>query len=90
MGGGLPLEGVVAEKFVPSLESLSSLGFKEKIMGCPGNFARCPGRLQVFKKFVQKKVRAHFSFPSCQVPKKGQSKPKERRRRRAEKQVSKI
>ena len=38
-GGGLPLEGVVAKKFVPSLESLSSLGFEEKNLGCPGNFA---------------------------------------------------
>ena len=27
-GGGLPREGVVAEKFVFSLESLSSLGFE--------------------------------------------------------------
>ena len=29
-GGGLPREGVVAEKFVPFLKSLSSLGFKEE------------------------------------------------------------
>ena len=36
---GLPREGVVAEKFVPSLESLSSLGFEERNLGCPGNFA---------------------------------------------------
>ena len=34
-GGDLPREGVVAEKFVPSLESLSSLG-----LGCCG-----PGKL---------------------------------------------
>ena len=38
-GGGLPREGVVAEKFVPSLESLSSLGFGERNLGCPGNSA---------------------------------------------------
>ena len=29
-GGGLPREGVAAENFVPSLESLSSLGFEER------------------------------------------------------------
>ena len=48
-GGGLPREGVVAEKFVPSLESLSSLGFEERNLGCPGNFAgisRTPGGIQ--------------------------------------------
>ena len=38
-GGGLPCEGVVAEKWVPALESLSSLGFEERNLGCPGNFA---------------------------------------------------
>ena len=38
-GGGLPREGVVAEKFVLSLESLSSLGFEERNLGCAGNFA---------------------------------------------------
>ena len=63
-GGGLPLEGVVAEKFMPSVESLSSLGFEERNLGCPGNFAgmsRTPGGVQ---KVCAKKVRAHFSFPS--------------------------
>ena len=48
-GGGLPREGVVAEKFVPSLESLSSLGFEERNLGCPGSFAgmsRTPGGVQ--------------------------------------------
>ena len=62
-GGGLPREGVVAEKFVPSLGSLSSLGFEERNLGCPGNFAgmsRTPG---VFKRLCKQKVRAHFSFP---------------------------
>ena len=33
-GGGLPRQGVVVENFVPSLESLSSLGFEEKNLGC--------------------------------------------------------
>ena len=31
-GGGLPREGVVVEKFVPSLESLSSLGLERNSM----------------------------------------------------------
>ena len=38
-GGGLPREGVGVEKFVPSLESLSSLSFEERNLGCPGNLA---------------------------------------------------
>ena len=38
-GGGLPRKGVVAKNFVLSLESLSSLCFKERNLGCPGNFA---------------------------------------------------
>ena len=58
-GGGLPREGVVAEKLVPSLESLSSSGFEEKDLGCPENMPGCPGPLgvfkRVFKKYVQKK-----------------------------------
>ena len=48
-GGDLPCEGVVAEKFVPALESLSSLGFEERNLGCPANFAgmsRTPGGVQ--------------------------------------------
>ena len=56
-GGGLPLEGVVAENFVPALESLSSLGFEERNLGCPGNFAgmsRTPGGVQ---KVCAKKLR---------------------------------
>ena len=62
-GGGLPREGVVAEKFVPSLESLSSLGFEERNLGCAGNSAgmsRTPGGVQ---KLCAKKVCSHFSFP---------------------------
>ena len=62
-GGGLPLEGVVVENFVPALETSSSLGFEERNLGCPGNFAgmsRTPGGVQ---KVCAKKVRAHFSFP---------------------------
>ena len=51
------------KKFVPSLESLCSLGFEERNLGCRGNFAgmsRTPGDVQ---KVCAKKVRAHFSFP---------------------------
>ena len=62
-GGGLPREGAGVENFVPSLESLSSLGFEKRNLGCPGNFAgmsRTPGGVQ---KVCAKKVRAHFSFP---------------------------
>ena len=56
-GGGLPRKGVVAEKFVPSFESLSSLGFKERNLGHPKNFAGMsltPGGVQKVcaKKFV--------------------------------------
>ena len=45
------------EKFVPSLESLSSLGFEGRSLGCPGNLAgmsRTPGDVQrvCAKKFV--------------------------------------
>ena len=63
-GGGLPREGVVAENFVPALETLSSLGFEERNLGYPGIFAgmsRTPGGV---RKVRAKKVRAHFSFPS--------------------------
>ena len=61
-GGGLPREGVVAENFVPALESLSSLGFDERNPGCAGNFAgmsRTPGGVQ---KVCAKKLRALFSM----------------------------
>ena len=59
-GGGLPRERVVAEKFVPSLESLSSLRSEERNLGIlPG----CPGPLGVFKKFVQKKSVRKISPP---------------------------
>ena len=55
-GGGLPREGVVAENFVLSLESLSPLGFEERNLGCPGNFAgTVPDPWGCSKSFVQKK-----------------------------------
>ena len=62
-GGGLPLEGVVAENFVPALESLSSLGFEERNLGCPGNFAGMswtPGGVQ---KLRAKKTSCAFFVP---------------------------
>ena len=68
-GGGLPREGVVAENFVPTLETLSSLGFEERNPGCPGNFAgmsRTPGGVQ---KFVQKNfVRIFRSLITASAP----------------------
>ena len=62
-GGGLPREGVVAENFVPALETLSSLGFEERNPGCPGNFAgmsRTPGGVQ---KVCAKKTSCAFFVP---------------------------
>ena len=47
--GGLRREGMVAEKFAPSLERSSSFGFDESNLGCPGNFGRrcqTPGGVQ--------------------------------------------
>ena len=54
---------MVAKKFVPSLESLSSLGFEGRNLGCPrilAGISRTPGGAQTV---CAKKVRAHFSFP---------------------------
>ena len=62
-GGGLPLEGVGAENFVPALESLSSFGFEERNLGCPGIFAgmsRTPGGVQ---KVCAKKTSCAFFVP---------------------------
>ena len=47
--GDRPLGWGESKKFVPSLESLSFLGFEERNLGCPGNFAgmsRTPGGVQ--------------------------------------------
>ena len=63
-GGGLPCKGVVVKKLVLSLESLSSLGFEERNLGCPGNFAGMSRSLGGVQKVCTKKVRAHFSFPN--------------------------
>ena len=62
-GGGLPREGVVAEKLVLSLESLSSLGFEGRNLGCPEIFAGMSRILGGVQKVCAKKVRAHFAFP---------------------------
>ena len=67
-GGGLPREGVVAENFVPALETLSSLGFEERNPGCPGNFAGMSRTLGGVQKVCAKKLRAHFSFPIILEP----------------------
>ena len=50
--------------FVPSLEGLSSLGFEARNLGCPESFAGMSRTPAGVKKFVQKKVRVHFWFPS--------------------------
>ena len=63
MGGGLPREGVVVEKFVPALESLFRLAFEGGNLGCPGHLTGCPELLGVFKKFVQKKSLCAFFVP---------------------------
>ena len=59
-GGGLPHEGVVAKTSVPSLESLPSLGFEERNLGCPGNFAGISWTSGHVQKVCARKVRAHF------------------------------
>ena len=63
-GGGLPHEGEVAEKFVLSLESLSSLGFEERNLGCAGNFAGMSRTPESVQKVCAKKVCALLSFPT--------------------------
>ena len=59
-GGGLPREGVVAEKFVPSLESLSSLDFEERNPICAGNFAGMSGTPGGVRKVCEKSFCAFF------------------------------
>ena len=59
-GGGLPREGVVVGKFVPSLESLCSFGLAGRSQGCPGKFAGMSRTLGALQKVCAKKVRAHF------------------------------
>ena len=61
--GRLPREGVVVEKFAPSLESLSSLGSEERNLGCPKNFAGI-SQTRGVQKVCAIKVRAHFAFPA--------------------------
>ena len=53
--GDLPRKGVVVQKFVLSLESLSSLGLEGRNLGCPRILPGRPRIVGVFKKFVQKK-----------------------------------
>ena len=45
--GGLPRGGVVAEKLIPSLGSLFSLGFEGRDCDVPGILLGCPGLLGV-------------------------------------------
>ena len=75
-GGGLPREGVVAENFVPALETLSSLGFEERNPGCPGNFAGMSRTPAGVPKVCAKKLGAHFSFLSRVRAKLARNNPK--------------
>ena len=62
-GGGLPRAGVVAEKFVPSLESLSFLGFEERNLRRPRNFAGMSRTLGGVRKVCAKKGLCAFFVP---------------------------
>ena len=69
MGWGSSTRRVVAEKFMLSLESLSSLGFEERNLGCPGNFAGMSRTLGGVQKFVQTKfVRIFRSLITFSLP----------------------
>ena len=58
-GGGRKLRAL--------LETLSSLGFEERNLGCPGILPGCPGPLAVFKKLVHRKfVRIFRSLKRAQ------------------------
>ena len=61
--GGLPREGLVAEKFVPALESLSSLGFEERNLGCPRNLAGMSRTFGGVRKVCAKKSSCAFFVP---------------------------
>ena len=63
MGWGSSTRRGGGQKFVPSLESLSSLGFEERNPGCPGNFAGMSRTSGFVQKFVPKKFVHTFSFP---------------------------
>ena len=62
-GGDLPREGVVARKFVLALESLSSLGFEERNLGCPGNFAGMSRTSSGVQKVCAKRSSCAFFVP---------------------------
>ena len=63
-GGGLPREGVVIKMFVPSLESLSSLGLEGRSLECSMKFARMFRTPKGVQKVCATKARTHFSFPN--------------------------
>ena len=62
-GGGLPREGVVVENFVLSRETLSSLGFEERNLGCPRNFGGMSRTLGGVQKVWCKKSSCAFFVP---------------------------
>ena len=59
-GGGLPREGVVAEKVRALPRKFFFLGFRRQESGMSRNFAGMSRTLGVFKKFVQKSSFAFF------------------------------
>ena len=60
--GGVPRKEIGVKRLVPSLESLFSLGFKEREnWDVPGILPGCPGPLGRFKKFVQRRFTLRHS-----------------------------
>ena len=58
---------MVVEKFVPSLESLCSLGLEGRSLGCPGKFAGTSRSPVVVRKVRAGKVRVLFSVRDSRV-----------------------
>ena len=56
-GGGRKVRALLRKVCLPCVS-------KRGMWDVPGILPGCPGPLGVFKKLVQKKVRAHFSLPS--------------------------
>ena len=63
LDGRLPREGVGVEKFILSLEILSSLGFEGGNLGCAGNFAGVSGPFEGCSKSLRKKGSCSFLVP---------------------------
>ena len=90
--GALHREGVVAEKCGPSLESLSSLGFEERNLVCPGNFAgmsQTPAGVQ--KVCAKKSSCAYILLSPCRTrgEAKGDRPKSDQKRGKGDKMVTK-